>query len=405
MDRRNFLKTSGFAGSAATLLGGMTGTAATLAAPGVMSTSSARDAFANLLTTLAEVEQGYLGPDSGITQPQDIADGERFLMHILETGLHHWLEADPERPTFKRYVTADRKLLGDNPDALYYFAPIRGDRRYRITGNLRGATYTSFTIESGAGAGGRAEGSTAVLSDDQLTTDSEGNFEITLSAEKTTGNWLPLDPAAVQITTRHYFEQRESIAANPNAAVPLRIEALDQLTQTSGVSDASVAERINRVSRYMRSMTLDMPLNDSITASWVSRTPNVFNKPAPWGNEGGYGNLAATYCMAPFVVLPGQALVISAHFPKCRFANVMLWNRFLQTFDFVNRSCSYNRQQLSYEKNGSIRLIIAHEDPGTGNWLDTEGRLSGLVYWRVLFAEGEMDTPIANLVALDSLQT
>lgn len=404
MDRRSFLKNAGVAGSASTLLAGLSGGSPVAAEP--VQAVSSRAAFSELLTTLKEVEHGYLGADSGITQTQDIAEGERFLMHVLETGLHHWLEADPERPTFKRYVTADRKVLGDNPDALYYFAPVRGDREYRIKGNLSGATYTSFTIEKGgAGTGNQVQGSSAVLADDDLITDESGNFEIILSPRKSPGNWLELDAASVQITTRHYYESRTSIAADPGAAIPLSIEPLTADAELPQITDTTVADRIRRVTGYVRSMTLGMPLNSSMVQSWVSRVPNVFNKPAQWGNEGGYGNMAAHYCMAPFVVMPEQALVIKARFPSCRFANVMLWNRFLQTFDYVNRSCSYNRQQLSYEEDGSVQLVVAHENPGIGNWLDTGGRISGLVYWRVLYAETDMDAPQAELVPLSSLQS
>jgi len=29
--------------------------------------------------------------------------------------------------------------------------------------------------------------------------------------------------------------------------------------------------------------------------------------------------------------------------------------------------------------------VIAHEDPGVPNWLDTEGQSAGTVYWRYVF--------------------
>ena len=29
--------------------------------------------------------------------------------------------------------------------------------------------------------------------------------------------------------------------------------------------------------------------------------------------------------------------------------------------------------------------MIAHEDPGVPNWLDTEGRGAGTIYWRYIF--------------------
>ena len=48
-----------------------------------------------------------------------------------------------------------KKLLGDNPDAIYCGSVIEPDRDYVIRGNLAGAVSTSFTVENGmAGAAG-----------------------------------------------------------------------------------------------------------------------------------------------------------------------------------------------------------------------------------------------------------
>jgi hypothetical protein len=92
-----------------------------------------------LLAACDELQKQYLDVPWRIQSPDDIAEGERLLLHILNAGINFWLEADPERPVFTPYVTPARKLLGDNPDALYFFAPVREGRSYRIRGNLAGA--------------------------------------------------------------------------------------------------------------------------------------------------------------------------------------------------------------------------------------------------------------------------
>ena len=50
------------------------------------------------------------------------------------------------------------------------------------------------------------------------------------------------------------------------------------------------------------------------------------------------------------------------------------------------------------EPDGSFRMIIAHRDPGVPNWLDTEGRPFGMVFWRFMLPEGEIETPQAQVV-------
>jgi len=109
--------------------------------------------------------------------------------------------------------------------------------------------------------------------------------------------------------------------------------------------------------------------------------------------------------MAPFFINSDEALVITGRWSECRFGNVCLWNRFQQTYDYVNRSISLNRAQTRLEADGSFKIIIAHEDPGLPNWIDTEGNLFGLVFWRVFLVEGEVETPRATAVKLADLKT
>ncbi len=46
---------------------------------------------------------------------------------------------------------------------------------------------------------------------------------------------------------------------------------------------------------------------------------------------------------------------------------------------------------------------MAHEDPGVPNWLDTEGRSNGILYWRFLLPEGEIEQPRCKVVPLAEL--
>ena len=112
----------------------------------------------------------------------------------------------------------------------------------------------------------------------------------------------------------------------------------------------------------------------------------------------------AAYAMAPYVLAPDEALVITSRWPDCRFANICLWNRFLQTYDYANRPVSRNRANTTLNPDGTWTIIVAHEDPGHPNWLDTEGRPFGLVFWRYFLPTGPIDTPRAEVVPVDSLR-
>jgi hypothetical protein len=82
---------------------------------------------------------------------------------------------------------------------------------------------------------------------------------------------------------------------------------------------------------------------------------------------------------------------------------VCLWNRFQQTLDYANRPVSLNRRQTQLESDGSFRIVVAHRDPGLPNWLDTEGRALGIVFWRFFLAEGAIETPRASVVDMAAL--
>jgi hypothetical protein len=82
---------------------------------------------------------------------------------------------------------------------------------------------------------------------------------------------------------------------------------------------------------------------------------------------------------------------------------VDLWTRHQMTYDYANRTVSLNRAQTVAEPDGSIRVVIAHRDPGVPNWLDSEGRPFGVVFWRYMLPEGEIETPRAEVVPLSAL--
>ena len=48
----------------------------------------------------------------------------------------------------------------------------------------------------------------------------------------------------------------------------------------------------------------------------------------------------------------------------------------------IGRITSLNHAQVTPGADGRIQVVVAHDDPGVPNWLDTEGRATGLVNLR-----------------------
>jgi hypothetical protein len=365
--------------------------------------TESRTALKELICLLQEVDERWCGPEWNLNSPADVMGSHRSLMHILETGLNGFFQADPRSPDFRRIVTPSRKLTGDNSDAIYFDAPVSPDYAYVVHGNMNGAVYFSMTIEEDAGDGNIAKTTAGVINDTTMDIDADGNFTVYLGGDLRERNWLPLGPKASRVTTRHYFEEEVCAAKRPERVPCMRIECLSNVGIPEPPNDQSVAAGIRRVCNFVRSRTLGMPPMANIEPPpFLALTPNQFPPPIPPGNFG-LAAFDAHYSMAPFFINSDEALVITGRWPACRFGNVCLWNRFQQTYDYVNRTVSLNRAQTQLEADGSFRIVLAHEDPGLPNWIDTEGNLFGLVFWRFFLVEGEVETPQATVVKLADL--
>lgn len=360
-----------------------------------------RKALRELIDLLSEVDERWAGPEWNLNGEEDVAQAHRALMHLLEGGLLGWFETDPAHPEFRRIVSPSRKFTGDNPDAIYYDAPVSADRRYRVRGRMDGAVYVSLTIEMDSEDGAMPRRTGGVLNDTQFDVDADGRFEILLGGPARARGWLALEPGASRITTRHYYEQVRPAAADPRRHPELTIEPLDPEPPPAAPSDASVAAGIRRVACFLRSRTLGQPpmASNPDQPPFVSLVPNTFPPPVPPGDFGLAAGDAA-YSMAPYVLGPDDALVMTGRWPTCRCASVSLWTRHLQTFDYANRTVSRNRAQTRLEPDGSFRMVLAHRDPGVPNWIDSEGRPFGVVFWRFMLPEGEIETPQARVVPL-----
>ncbi|MFN8546224.1 MAG: DUF1214 domain-containing protein [Candidatus Binatia bacterium] len=367
---------------------------------------ASRQAFHELLDLLRQVGDEHFSPERGVIEEVTAAEGYRSLTHLLAGGLELHLESDPQRPMFTRTVSPQRKLLGDNPDALYYWTRIDGTRSYRIRGHIDGATYTSFTVHGADPEGGSMARVIGAVNDDELAIGPDGSYEIVLAPQQQPGNWVRLEPDAAMVLTRHYFERPVCVTADPEASVRLRIDPIDDPGAPAPLDDATLAARLRAVHAFVRSSTLGMPAPGQGPAyPFVSRVPNVLPRPTSFGGSGAatWGAVDLYYAMAPYLLQPDQALVMEGRIPASRFANVVLWNMHMQTLEYRFHRSSLNRTQMQRGPDGAFRIVVAHRDPGVPNWIDTEGHMLGLIFWRIVLPESEPDEIRCAVVQLEDL--
>ncbi len=208
--------------------------------------TDSRRALAELIEVLREADERWVSPEWNLHTTADAVDAHRALMHYLQWGLVGLFERDPSAPRFCRIVSPDRKLLGDNPDAIYFDAPISADHTYRVQGETKGAVYVSISIESGAAWGSMDNQVVGVINDTSVDIDADGRFEILLGGEPRERNWLALPSGAGSISTRHYFEDPTHAAADPARVPAMAIEVIGG-APPSRPSDATVSAGIRRV--------------------------------------------------------------------------------------------------------------------------------------------------------------
>ena len=360
--------------------------------------TEASQSFSELLSTLQRKSKLFHDPRWGLRTDDTVAEGYRMLLHMLNHALDVHLGADPERPVFQSWMGPNKKVLGDNPNALYYDAQVEAGKDYRITGNIGEATYTSFTVEL------LRDGIGATLNDAQIEIADDGSYEIFVgAAPPPSGNWLRLDPEATSISTRHYYETDRNVGSEPGFAVNVRIDRLEEPGVTPLPTDASVGSGIQRVTAWLQRNV--KPPTPELVPPWMSRTPNKFVQTAQADSNQAitYAAIDNVYRMTRWRIAPDEALIITGSFPDCRFANVVLWNDYLQTLPYRFRQVSLNRTQMVLEPDGSFRVIVAHKDPNHPNWLDAAGRTEGVIVWRFLLPTEPVPVLETELVSLADL--
>ncbi len=348
-----------------------------------------RRAFHALLDTLRDADQTFLAGPRGEMDALGVAEGYRHLTHLLGYALDLYLEGDAERPVFTPLASPTQKMLGDNVDSLYHFAPLRGDRRYRIRGRRGNEVYLAFCVYGGKPDGQWSERVVANLSQRDLACRPDGSFEIVLAPEPAGANTITLAPDAVCVIVRQYFVDRADL--RPAA---FTIEALDPVTAPPPLDDATLARRLGAVATFVRETIQFAPLPAGLP-------PNLLGPPMPWSpHVPGWGTPDNVYSLGLFRLDPDEALIIEGSSPRCIYFGAQLWNRYMQSLDYRYHRVSLNAAEIAFEPDGSFRLVVAPRDPGMPNWLDTAGHREGIVFCRWLQADELPPQPTARVIRL-----
>ncbi|GAA4519734.1 MULTISPECIES: DUF1214 domain-containing protein [Nonomuraea] len=336
--------------------------------------------FVRALDEAGETVAGLAGPDAGV----DVAEGFRYVLHVLADQVDRAGTRDSGRPLFLPGVTPVRKLFFDNPDTEYDIALISSRRSYRIRGDRGTVPYLAFCVYGASTGDGRPTRVTN-LNDERIAFGPDGSFEITLSPEARPGTWIPLAPGAHTVIARQYFLDRAR-----DRPARFTIEALDDPGPDPVFDDARFVASTRSAAAFVTAATRVARQR----AEQAEATPNRF---VEHRGHGLYGTPDAGYVICWYSLEPDQALVVEARPPRCRYWGVHLANRWGQSLDHRSRTTALNARSATLAPDGTLRVVVAHADPGEPNWLDTAGHPRGWVLFRWLLTD-DVVIPEARVV-------
>lgn len=365
-------------------------------------------AFNELIDLLTDIRDSYALSSERFSDELDVVEAYRYAMQLLSEASELLVEGDPERPRFSSIVSPARKFLGDNPDALYQQAVIRGDRSYRVTGTCDVQTYVSFTVHGPDPAGGINGPVLADRNHHDFAIEPDGRFELILSPDEHPGNWVKLEPDARFVFVRNYYLHERSAQTDPDIAVRLHIEPLDDPEPTPPLDDATLARRLRAATAFVHSTTIGLRVfgaPSAIAVPFVSNEPNTVGTPWSFRNAGvdAAGAVDIYYASGNFELGSDEALLMEGTLPEGEFSNVVLWNVHMQTFEYRDRRSSLNSAQIETGEGGTYRIVIAERDPGVPNWLDTGGHRRGTIFWRFLLPADQPETPRCRVIRVDEV--
>jgi hypothetical protein len=293
----------------------------------------------------------------------------RQVVMALQGELEH---SDPTHPTFHRYEEPWVQWGGPNPDNVYTRAAIDPAATYRVSGNVTGVRAAIFSLVEGD----MHLGQYGVFGERTLTefeVAPDGSLELWIAPDRHDGNWIGSHPAASVFMIRQYLCDWER-----DRSASFVIDRIDTRgTPPEPLTSARLADALDRAATWTE---------ESIEywCAYVERARERLPRNSvtpPTTPKGGAPTIG--YGAAWWELGRDDALLIVTDRPDADYWGWTVHHRFrLDSGDFANRQTSLNMAQAFVDDDGRVRLVLAHDDPGVPNWIDTEGQPEGMLVYR-----------------------
>lgn len=345
---------------------------------------AAWDTFVDRLRTL-----GHDALDSAPTDAERV-DGLRFVLRQLAYREEQFIEFPRGcKPEFFQPESPTRKLFADCPDTIYRQFSVAEGGVYRITGTRGASPYISFT----AYRAGVTDRVVSDLHDGEIEIGPDGTFELLVGGPDTGSSWLDLGSDAAFVIIREYCHDRTN-----GVTATFDVEQIEPDLAHRPELDADV------FGTALGIVGLGLSWVNAATARLSEQLrlrPNQMNEAAAALVSEMAGTPHNHYQLCYVKLEPGQALELDLDPPACRYWSVHLNNWWLESPEYRDgQSVCINDSQAVRDVDGTVRVFVGPDDPGTGNWLDTKGRTETILLVRYLLPEGELPPIIPRVIAV-----
>jgi hypothetical protein len=204
------------------------------------------------------------------------------------------------------------------------------------------------------------------------------------------GDWLPMRTETSQLMIRELLLDRRR-----QRSAEFTIERITGGDVPSVLDADDFARRLARAGDYVEGAIAQFL---EWTKDLASR-PNRIDPLPEHLASGARGDPFTHYYGGYFALAPGDALVVKLTPPACDYWNIQLCNHWLESLDYARHVVSLNHHTTARRPDGSVRIVIADQEPGVPNWLDTAGHRRGCIIMRQV-GTPKPDDPRCQVVPL-----
>jgi hypothetical protein len=350
-----------------------------------------RDAWVSFCDRLKDAGN-YAFKEANPNAPIMRAAAYQYLTQNLGQAFDLALETkDPAYPQIHYFTTPTMKLGGDVADFTYRQAWIDGRHAYKITGRRGTARWFNLTVQGprpdkipGTDFPSLHEPFGDIpetnIFGHQLQTDADGNFELFIGGDARPANWLPTTSGSRKLFIREAFDEWFE------EPTTLSIERIGMSEPRPVVTSQQMVEAMGWSGEFISGVMRDWP-DHSWKYSRGLADPTLLNQfPDKRANDTSDAKRGRISAVMVWSLEPDEALIVEMD-NHDGFWMFVMGGVFTGSMDFMYRPVSYTPARTKIDSDNVVRLVIAHDDPGVHNWLDTQGYPSGHLGYRNLLSD------------------